>query len=247
MVEGFVDAKFGWKMASSNHNDPMEVDAVQKARGKAKHPHKTCASTAEKRAIGPEIAGRNKQTSRREKAKVKRMAKQRKENRLRSGRRKAVTTATSQRTGNEVQAVFSKYVMMLESSSGQTALAVDGQCSLETLNGQEFDWAKLPEVSAVNSEFDTLWLDSANFTHVCLLEAFTQFPLEPPTSKHGVWAANGQELKHYGQRKVQLTIGNAVVDAVFQVLDVSGALLSVCQMTEKGWKIQFNCQRHKLR
>ena len=124
--------------------------------------------------------------------------------------------------------------MMLEGSSGRTALAVDGQCSLDTLYGQELDWAKLPEVSAVKSEFDTLWLDSACFTHVCPLESFTQFPLEPPTQKLGVLAANGQELKHYGQRRVQLTVGNAIVDAVFQVLDASRELLSVSQMTEKG-------------
>ena len=50
-------------------------------------------------------------------------------------------------------------------------------------------------------------------------------------------------MKHYGQRRVQLTVGNAVVDAVFQVLDVSRALLSVSQMTEKGWKINFDGQR----
>ena len=30
------------------------------------------------------------------------------------------------------------------------------------------------------------------------------------------------------------------MDAVFQVLDVSRALLSVSQMTEKGWSVQFN-------
>ena len=37
-----------------------------------------------------------------------------------------------------------------------------------------------------------------------------------------------------------LEAGRSTVDAVFQVLDVSRALLSVSQMTEKGWSVQFN-------
>ena len=68
-------------------------------------------------------------------------------------------------------------------------------------------------------------------------------PFRTHTSKLGASTANGQELRHYGQRNVQLTIGNAIVDAVLQVLDVSRALLSVSQMTENGWKMNFDGQR----
>ena len=113
--------------------------------------------------------------------------------------------------------------------------AVDSEVSLENL--YEEDWTRA--VAAVSAEVETLWLDSACFMHVCPLNSFTQFPLEPPTQKLGALAANGQELKHYGQRRVRLEVGNSVVDAVFQVLGVSRALLRVSQMTEKGWETQF--------
>ena len=75
------------------------------------------------------------------------------------------------------------------------APAADSEFSLESLYEQ--DWTRV--VAAVSAEDNKLWLDSACFTHVCPLDAFTQFPLEPPSQKLGALAANGQELKHYGQ------------------------------------------------
>ena len=55
MVEGFVDAKLGWKMASSSQNDPMEVDAARKGKGNSTR----CLQALWKKTIGQETAGRS--------------------------------------------------------------------------------------------------------------------------------------------------------------------------------------------
>ena len=51
------------------------------------------------------------------------------------------------------------------------AHAADSEFSLESLYEQ--DWTRV--VAAVSAENNTLWLDSACFTHVCPLDAFAQF------------------------------------------------------------------------
>ena len=185
-------------MASSNHDDPMVVDAVTRSQEKRerKNASTRCLQTLETRAVGEtNKPAETKKQKQRKKAKPKGKGKKTvyeigEERQSQSPQIAGVaSTATNQRTGNEVPTVFLEYAMMLEGSSGRTAHAVDCQCSLETLYAQECDCPLVSEVSAVNSEFDTLWLDSVCFTHVC---PSSQFPWEPPTSKLGALAANGQ-------------------------------------------------------
>ena len=129
MVEGFVDAKLGWRMASMSSNDPMEVDAVQKGTGrgaKGKGKGKAVAQDACKycgkkghwakdcwKKQSDEAKGKGKDKNKgKSKGKSKKTVYEVSEEQSQQMTAGTGSTTTSQRN-KEVQAVFSRYVMML--------------------------------------------------------------------------------------------------------------------------------------
>ena len=86
-----------------------------------------------------------------------------------------------------------------------------------------------------------LLIDSGATEHVCGPQHFQDFE-----TKSAPWvalrSATGQELEHYGEKRVHLKCGEVPLTITFQVVDVTKAILSVSKLIAKGVRAQLDGQ-----
>eukprot|EP00972_Heterocapsa_arctica_P005439 803209-Heterocapsa_arctica.AAC.1 len=67
------------------------------------------------------------------------------------------------------------------------------------------------------------------------------------TSGREALTADGRPLRRYGERDVTLMLEEgATLDATFQVMDVSRAILSVAALHDDGWGVNFPEEKEEV-
>ena len=83
-----------------------------------------------------------------------------------------------------------------------------------------------------------LVVDSGSAIHVCPTSVAPWLvPLKGRSLQ--ILSAGGQPLRHHGQRKIRIRLGEQVARILFEVAEVQRPLLSVARLAEEGWKTSF--------
>ena len=86
-------------------------------------------------------------------------------------------------------------------------------------------------------------VDSGTEVHIMPLKWVTKDMRWVPSPSLTLRSAGGQSLRHYGRILVTLKLQENFVSLYFEVVDASRALLSVSDILDTGWRVNFDPDR----
>ena len=111
----------------------------------------------------------------------------------------------------------------------------------DTVNEDEELIARVHGVAAGGGDMEMLLLDSGAYTHVCPKTFAPEIPIVSAAPRVGGLTASGQGLTHIGAKEVNVQVwGGGVMRVKFEVMNVTGPLLSVGELQRQGWDVVFS-------